>query len=469
MRCRKQIVAWGLVICMVICTGIWHISGIKVKAETINTLIMNNSSSQGPVNETTNATTTHVKDYNEAVEGFYLDYNYTQPASKGAIEIYANGTKNYKSDVLYTDITPCYVYTEEKGKIKTSTSKIIAAVTASDKEPAISKSKITTTKADTDIAKATIKNGQITVTAGKNGGIGYLWVANVTAPDKAKKMISIPVNVKVAPTKIEIYNRADKNVTLGTTEKYTAGELQLIGRTYVYLYPYVKVNNVNTETIDSISFTATVAKNTTDYIRVEKTNDPFVFMVEGYALKNGKKVSGNVTFTCDQSGKKVNFKATVKDMILDFTYQPKDSTKLVQTTADSTMAAYKVIGVSIAAITTKLDVKNRTFFERGRETYGVLPTTDNVYLTKISKDTATALSKNVRSYDDANDGIDVPLKKNGKPDVTADTTKGVTASYSKGVITVKVAKKTEVGTTAYFLLSTNSGYGEIIAVTTAEK
>lgn len=116
-----------------------------------------------------------------------------------------------------------------------------------------------------------------------------------------------------------------------------------------------------------------------------------------------------------------------------------------------------------------LDIGNRTFFERGRETYGVLPTTDSVYLTKISKDTAVALSKNARDYDDANDGIDVPVKKSGKPDVTADTTKGVTASYSKGVITVKVAKKTAVGTTAYFLLSTNSGYGEIIAVTTAEK
>lgn len=305
--------------------------------------------------------------------------------------------------------------------------------------------------------------------AGKSGGIGYLWVANVTAPDKAKKMISIPVNVKVAPTKIETYSRADKNVTLGTTPKYTTGELQLIGRTYVYLYPYAKVNNANTETIDSISFTATVDKKSKDYIRVEKTNDPFVFLVEGYALKNGKKASGTVTFTCDQSGKKVNFKAAVKDMILDFTYQPQDSTKLVQTTADSAMAAYKVIGVSTAAITTKLDVKNRTFFERGRDTYGVLPTTDSVYLTKISKDTAVALSKNARDYDDANDGIDVPVKKNGKPDVTADTTKGVTASYSKGVITVKVAKKTEVGTTAYFLLSTNSGYGEIIAVTTAEK
>ena len=366
MRCRKQIVAWGLVVCMVICTVIWHIPGIKVQAETTNgeeqsfivdfwdgdtklkfvcdkthvkvgdvvnitvinqsssvnlgdietyfeynkekisadnmfakldgwdnifneswniwfisrhgncyacpgneistiqfeikkefeqeslgisycgcttetmgycdldavedenevvlnsfTFIMNNTSSL----ESTNATTTHVKDYTETVEGFYLDYNYTQPASKGAIEIYANGTKNYKSDVLYTDITPCYVYTEEKGKIKTSTSKVVAAVTASDKEPAISKSKITTTKADTDIAKATIKNGQITVTAGKSGGIGYLWVANVTAPDKAKKMISIPVNVKVAPTKIETYSRADKNVTLGTTPKYTTGEL----------------------------------------------------------------------------------------------------------------------------------------------------------------------------------------------------------------------------------------------------
>lgn len=604
MRCRKQIVAWGLVVCMVICTVIWHIPEIRVQAEktngeeqsfivdfgegdvklkyvcdkthvkegdVINISIINESTStmldgvetyleydvnnfskdamsttlekwesffndelliwqcydEGSVyahpgdiiytiqfkvtrkfeNETikfksfnccsapdlslyedevhlnsftfimndtssaesTNATTTHVKDYTEAAEGFYLDYNYTQPASKGAIEIYANGTKNYKSDVLYTDITPCYVYTEEKGKIKTSTSKVVAAVTASDKEPAISKSKITTTKADTDIAKATIKNGQITVTAGKSGGIGYLWVANVTAPDKAKKMISIPVNVKVAPTKIETYNTADKNVTLGTTPKYTAGELQLIGRTYVYLYPYAKVNNANTETIDSISFTATVDKKSKDYIRVEKTNDPFVFLVEGYALKNGKKASGTVTFTCDQSRKKVNFKATVKDMILDFTYQPQDSTKLVKTTADSAMAAYKVIGVSTAAITTKLDVKKRTFFERGRETYGVLPTTDSVYLTKISKDTATALSKNVRDYDDASDGIDVPAKKNGKHDVTADTTKGVTASYSKGVITVKVAKKTAVGTTAYFLLSTNSGYGEIIAVTTAEK
>lgn len=267
--------------------------------------------SDGATTEGSDTATNQVKDYTEVAEGFYLDYNYTQPVSKSAVAIYANGTKNYKSEVLYTDITPSYVYSEEKGKIKTSTSKIVAAVTSSDKEPTIAKGKIITTKADTNIAKATIKNGQITLTAGKNGGIGYLWVANVISSDKAKKMISIPVNVKVAPTKIETYSTTDKNVTLGTTPKYTAGELQLMEKTYVYLYPYAKVNNTNTETTDSITFTATVAKNASDYIKVEKTEDPFVFIVAGYALKNGKKVSGNVTFTCNQSGKKVNFKATV--------------------------------------------------------------------------------------------------------------------------------------------------------------
>ena len=53
-----------------------------------------------------------------------------------------------------------------------------------------------------------------------------------------------------------------------------------------------------------------------------------------------------------------------------------------------------------------------------------------------------------------------------KPIITEKTMKLI---QENNAITVKVAKKTEVGTTAYFLLSTNSGYGEIIAVTTAEK
>lgn len=131
--------------------------------------------------------------------------------SSSAIEIYGNGAKqttdskkiNNRIFTVYTDILASYKYTfNSKGTIKPSIGKVIVGITKSNVKPdASSKNKITDASAS-KIAKATIKNGQIKITAvGKEGGLVYLWVI-----DTGNKGVSecYPVDVKLAHRKFEV-------------------------------------------------------------------------------------------------------------------------------------------------------------------------------------------------------------------------------------------------------------------------
>ncbi len=78
---------------------------------------------------------------------------------------------------------------------------VIVGITTSDKTPALNAKKTKIENQATKVAKARIKNGQVTVTAvGKEGGLVYLWVI-----DTGKKETSAccPIDVKLAPTKLE--------------------------------------------------------------------------------------------------------------------------------------------------------------------------------------------------------------------------------------------------------------------------
>ena len=214
--------------------------------------------------------------------------------------VYGNGIKNKiennKECTVYTDILASYSYTENHSKIKSSTGKVIAGITMSDAKPTLNKNKIVDNEA-AKIAKAKIKNGQITVTAtGKQGGLVYLWVI-----DTGNKGVSecCPVNVYIAPKKIEIQGTSGSKLT---SPKLAVNDILDV----------TAVGFVGSEDAIGCTYDATVDNNSKSYVEITAvlgTSDQFTVKAKG--LKNNKNTKASITFVCNENGKKMKFSFTV--------------------------------------------------------------------------------------------------------------------------------------------------------------
>ncbi|MCX4304083.1 MAG: hypothetical protein OSJ66_08810 [Clostridia bacterium] len=206
----------------------------------------------------------------------FNDYEYKKPVSGTAITLYGNCRKNTdtikKDMILYTDILASYNYSvDNKGKIKASTGKVIAGITMSDTKPTITKNKIVDNEA-AKIAKAKIKNGQITITAtGKAGGIVYLWVM-----DTGNKKVSecCPINVKLAPKKLEVQETTGNKANKLKIPNESSKEIKIAGF-------------VGTTKTEDCTYTATIDSKSQNYVSVT-TLDNKIFTLKGTGLKNDK-------------------------------------------------------------------------------------------------------------------------------------------------------------------------------------
>ncbi len=235
----------------------------------------------------------------------FIDYNYNIPVSGSAI-IYGNGISktvdgkkvNNKVFTAYTDITASYKYTvNSKDIVKPAVGKVIVGVTKSDIKPEVSsRNKITDTSAS-NIAKARIKNGQITVTSvGKEGGLVYLWVI-----DTGNKGVSAccPINVKLAPKKLEVQDTSGSKLKDTKLANGNTLEVCIAG-----LAGLIKT--------DDCTYTATVDQKYSSYITVTPVQDSKnKFTIKATGLKNNKDTKVSITFTCDQNGKKTKFALTI--------------------------------------------------------------------------------------------------------------------------------------------------------------
>lgn len=235
----------------------------------------------------------------------FNDYNYTASVSSPAV-IYGNGINkkinnkrvNNKSLTVYTDILASYKYTQNSnGTIKSATGKVIVAVTKTNVKPEInSKNKVTDTSAS-KIAKAKIKNGQITVTAvGKEGGLVYLWVI-----DTGGKGISTyyPIEVKLAPKKLEVQGVTGTKLTNTKLENGKTLDVHITGL----------AGPVKTE---DCTYTPVIDSKYQPYIQITPQGTACQdFRITATGLKNDKDTNVKITFTCDQNGKKVKFPLTI--------------------------------------------------------------------------------------------------------------------------------------------------------------
>jgi len=237
-------------------------------------------------------------------ERLFYDYKYENSVSGTKIVLYGNGTAKKVGDTkvdntsitLYTDILPSYSYTEAKGKVKASMGKVAVGITTSDTKPSLIKGKLVDT-AGAELAKATIKNGQITVKAtGKKGGIAYLWVMD-TGGQSAYECY--PINIKLAPKKLEVQDINGNQLKNLTIAQGDSAEIKIAGL----------VDNIKTE---DGTYTATVDSASKDYVSVEPASNANCFIIHATGLKKDKDTKASITFTCDQNGKKLKFSVVLK-------------------------------------------------------------------------------------------------------------------------------------------------------------
>jgi len=237
----------------------------------------------------------------------FSDHSYSSPVTDGSIVVYGNGmTKkindkkvNNRVSIVYTDILASYKYTtNSKGVIKPSVGKVIVAVTKSAAKPTISnKNKVTDTSAS-KMAKAKIKNGQITVTAvGKEGGLAYLWVM-----DTGNKGVSAcrPVNVKLLPKKLEIQSTSGSKLAKNTeVKKGSTLDVCVAGF-------------VGSAKAEDGTYTVTVDSKYNNYVTVTPADGSTnKFTITAKDLENDKKTKVAVTFKCDQNNKKTKLSLVI--------------------------------------------------------------------------------------------------------------------------------------------------------------
>ena len=234
----------------------------------------------------------------------FSDYSYSNPVSGTAV-IYGNGINkkvngikvSNKELVLYTDILASYKYTlNNSGIVKPVVGKVIVAVTTTNEKPVVEKNKVKDTSAS-KIARAKIKNGQITVTAvGKDGGLVYLWVI-----DTGDKGVSAccPVDVKLAPKKLEVQDISGNKLTNTKLQNGMSLDVHVSGIS----------GSVKTE---DCTYTATVDSKSQQYASVvPKGTDGKNFTITANGIKDNKNTKVTIIFTCDQNGKKLKFSFTI--------------------------------------------------------------------------------------------------------------------------------------------------------------
>ena len=231
----------------------------------------------------------------------FIDYGYTSPVTGSSI-IYGNGINKKingtRALTLYTDILASYKYTlSSNGTVKPSASKVIVAVTKTNVKPEVnSRNKVTDTSAS-KIARAKIKNGQITVTAvGKEGGLVYLWVIDTGSKGVSA---SCPIDVKLAPKKLEVQSTSGTKLTNTKLQNGTTLDVHITGL-------------AGTSKTEDCTYTATVGSKYQLYVHIAPngTTDQD-FTITAKCLKNNKDTKAIITFTCDQNGKKVKFSLTI--------------------------------------------------------------------------------------------------------------------------------------------------------------
>ena len=380
--------------------------------------------------------------------------------TSGSIRAYVNGANvkisdtekfNYKQSTVYTDITGTYNYKlDAKKKLKASTGKVIVAVSTSEnyatgynaaknkydaKNAAITGAK--------NIAKATIKSGIITVTAGTESGIAYLHI--VDTGNAADNHDTVPINIFPAASKIVITTGSAVDVATDIVNKKVKADkeikkVSLNAGESVVVYANALYTKENNKIATGSSIEAKVDDKNKDYFSVEKVEKS---SVEGQAafritcLKTrgeGKTSSATISFTCKESGKKTTLSMTgisqLKSLDATATGVTVDETDKAKVTVNAPTATGTAVNVVY-----DLDVSNVYHAEGQTE-----KTTETIKISGVLTDPTI-------QWNAKGDALDITKR--------ALSVSKVSATLKSNKVTVKVDKKAVPGT-YYVIVYTSS-------------
>lgn len=375
--------------------------------------------------------------------GIYEDSSGTTLADSSNRTLYANGgnvkqennTKyNFKSRTLYTTLKASDINSKDKkGKTKTKKGKLVAGLTSSYEEPEIVNGKIKDAEA-AKTASVSIRNGQIKIKAKNQPGNVYLWVKDT---GDAHKSVCAAIKIKAAPSKMRLFNLPSSSSDFSDDNKnvYKKDTIELGSSKNIYVYPTYKVDKTMTETKNA-TYSVSVSKNAQEYFTATKNKyNPNCFTIRANKLKNGKKVSGKITVTCDQNGKKATFTATAAN-----------SVKNVKFNTFSGMLTETSDGMSITRSETN-------------------KTTGSFALTITNSSSQEQTTDKPRLYAMGTvNGFDTAAMTKGKVKIISKpdkTQKQIKATLSKDKKTVNVTanKNIPAGTAIYYMIYYNNGTG----------
>ncbi len=243
----------------------------------------------------------------------FIDTHLTN--TKG-ITLATNGTDAYGNAELYTNITGSYIFLpQESGKVKGVQGKVACVITNTTDKPSL-EGKGNASKGS--VASASIKNGVITVKAGKNPGKVYLHIIDTGSgslgyteytKDKPNKIkdgayASCLINVVAAPSKIKVTKTGDetkkveikdgKSVVINLKPYYVsdAGEEIVITGDEIEEPDSEIPKTVNTKDLN-----VGVDPKSAPYFTVSDVAADGSCTITLKALNKGKRTTGKITFT----------------------------------------------------------------------------------------------------------------------------------------------------------------------------
>ncbi len=240
--------------------------------------------------------------------GLYYDIQHTKDASGDTIELYANGakvtdkdgtTRDLKTFTLYTDIGASYLH---KSGVA-GTGKVFAIVSTSSSKPAHYGNKVTDISAK-NIAKATISNGVIKISAFKDPGRVYLHVID-TGDNEVYATCTI--DVYAAPTTMEIRDTEGNLFKKATVN--SGDSIRLDIKSY-----YKSGSGANVElSYDDCEIVGTADPKTTGCVDIAISTNSGYSEIQALGLVNGKKTTSTITFSNPYNKKTTKFKLTIEN------------------------------------------------------------------------------------------------------------------------------------------------------------
>ena len=240
----------------------------------------------------------------------YTDADCKTAVTDAGVFAYVNGTKTKGDNAV--DYKSVKLYAKEA-----ATGKYVAVVTAENKQPTIdSKGKVVSDAAVKNIAKASVKDQTVTITAGKQTGTVYVWLFDMdTTKKRANSVASAKVTMKGATSSIVIggsdVKATDKTLKTGVVGSGLESEK-------FYFIGAIKDAAKDVPNTLATDLTYTVVADSKNKIALTVNYDAKnnYFTVTAPSLEKDTKgkvktASGKVTVTNVESGKKVSLTIVV--------------------------------------------------------------------------------------------------------------------------------------------------------------